>query len=114
MTYNLVWECTRLNTDSGCDRGLSVRPSRCTANLPADARPLQETTQSMGGWHLSWCGVDCLGQRAIPYNPGIRCTSGRPKRLRRVTASVGGRKNIGLVEPMSSLEQRLRRVTNHQ
>ena len=103
-----------LITHRCCDRRLSVRPSRCTENLPADAWPLQETAQSVGGWDLSWCGVDCLGQRAIPYSPGIRRTSGRPKRLRRVTASVGGGKNIGLVEPMSSIEQRLRRVTNHQ
>src|SRR5712692_8250245 len=54
----------------------------------ADARPLQATAQSMGGWHLSWCGVDCLGQRAIQDSPGICRTSGRPKRLRRGTASV--------------------------
>ncbi len=36
------------------------------------------------------------------------------KRLRRVTASLGRGKNIGLVEPMSSIEQRLRRVTDHK
>src|SRR5882724_5400812 len=100
----------RFITGSCCDRCLLVRPSRGTENLQADARPLQETAQSMGGWHLSWCGVDCVGQRAIPYSPGIRCASRRPKRLRRVTASVGGGKNVGLVEPMSSIEQRLRRV----
>src|SRR5713101_510290 len=100
--------------DSNCDRRLPVRPSRRTENLQADARHLQETAQSVGGWHVSWSGVDCLGQRAIPYSTGIRRTRGRTKRLRCVTASVGSGKNIGMVEPMSSIEQRLRRVTNHQ
>src|SRR5712691_5407553 len=110
----ILGRAPRLSTDRCCDCRLAVRPSRCTENLPADARPLQETAQSVGGWDLSWCGVDCLGQRAIQDSSGIRRTSGRPKRLRRVTASVGGGKNIGLVEPMSSIEQRLRRVANHQ
>jgi len=49
-------------TDSCCDSGLPVRPSRCTKNLQADARYLQETAQSVGGWHVSWCRVDFLGQ----------------------------------------------------
>ena len=60
--------------------------------------------ESVGGWHLSWCGVDCLGQREIPYSPGIRRTRGRPKGLCGITASLGGGKNLGLVEPEPSLE----------
>ena len=90
-------------TDCRGDRGLPFRPSRRTENLPTDARHLQETAQSVGGWHLSWCGVDCLGQREIPYSPGIRRTRGRPKGLCGITASLGGGKNLGLVEPEPSL-----------
>ena len=46
----------------------------------------------------------CLGQREIPYSPGIRRTRGRPKGLCGITASLGGGKNLGLVEPEPSLE----------
>src|SRR5207249_7629677 len=99
---------------SCCNSCLAFRPSWRTKNLQADARHLQETAQSVGGWHVSWRGVDCLGQRQIPYRPRICRTSGRTKRLCRVAASLGRGKNISLVEPMSSLEQRLRRVTHHQ
>jgi len=35
--------------------------SRRAENLEANARHLQETAQSVGGWHVSWCGMDCLG-----------------------------------------------------
>src|SRR5882724_12950283 len=105
---------TRTIAYSCCNSCLSFRPSRRAENLSANARHLQETAQSVGGWHVSWCGVDLLGQREIPYSPRIRRTGGRTKRLCRVTASLGRGKNIGLVEPMSPIEQRLRRVTNHK
>src|SRR5262249_56667799 len=91
-------------THSCCRRRLPVRPSRRTTHLQAEARYLQETAQSVGGWHVSWCGVDVLDHREIPDSPGIRRTRGRPKGLRGVTASVGRRKNLGLVEPEPSLE----------
>src|SRR4029434_2397470 len=58
--------------------------------------------------------MDCLGQRALPHRAGICCTCGRTKRLCSVTASLGRRKNLCMVESMSSVEQRLRRVTNHK
>jgi hypothetical protein len=50
--------------------------------------------------------VDFTDEREIPYRPGIHHTRGRTKRVRRMTASLGRRKHSGLVEPMSSLEQR--------
>jgi hypothetical protein len=93
-------------TDRSGDGGIPFSPSRRTDNLPAEARPLQETAQSGGGWHLSWCGVGCLDQSEIPDSPGIRRTRGRTKGLRGVTASLGRGKNFGLVEPMLSIEQR--------
>src|SRR4029450_6366955 len=58
--------------------------------------------------------MDCLGQRALPHRAGICCTCGRTKRLCSVTASLGRRKNLCMVESMSSVEQRLRRVTNRK
>src|SRR4029450_4921345 len=58
--------------------------------------------------------MDCLGQTALPHRCGIWCPCGRTKRLCSVTASLGRRKNLCMVESMSSVEQRLRRVTNHK
>jgi hypothetical protein len=47
-------------------------------------------------------------------NVSTHVESPGPKGLCRVTASVGRGTNIGLVEPMSSIKQRLRRVANHK
>ena len=55
-------------------------------------------------WPLSATCYKLLEIERIPYSPGIRYTRGGTKRLRGVTASLGGGKNLGLVEPEPSLE----------
>src|SRR5207253_8653353 len=95
---------TRTVTNHWGHSSLSVRSSWGTPPLQADARHRQETAQSVGGWDVSWCGMDLLGERTIQYSPRICYVCGRAKRLRGVTTSLGGGKNIGLVEPEPSLE----------
>ena len=47
---------------------------------------------------------DCLGQREIPYSPANLLHARKDKRASRCYRIGGSSKNIGLVEPMSSIE----------